>query len=93
MCTNWEAHRSIYKHKNKCNHNNNNNNSKKSKTCEEINAVEDDDFKDCVQKTVKELLPQNPKNKKQKNNNWNIKEFNRLNLSNNMSDSKEEGEE
>ncbi len=55
--------------------------------------VEDDNFEDHVQKIVKELLPWNPKNKKQKNKNLNVEEFNRLNLSDNESDSKEEGGE
>jgi len=53
----------------------------------------DDNFEDCVQKIVTELCPQNPKNKKQNNENLNVEEFNRLNLSNNESDSKEEEEE
>jgi len=78
MCTNWETNRSKYGHNNK---HNCNNNSEKSKTREEMNAVEDDNVKDHVQKIVKELLPWNPKNKKQKNKNLNVKEFNRLNLS------------
>jgi len=65
----------------------------KSKTCKVVNVVEDDNFEDHVRKTVRELLPWNPKNKKQKNKNLNVEEFNRLNLSNNESDFKEEGEE
>jgi len=93
ICANWETHRSKYRHNNKHNCNNNYNDLKKSKTCEEVNAVEDDDFKDHVRKIVREFLPQNPKNKKQRNKNLNVKEFNRLNLSDNESDSEEEGEE
>jgi len=91
MHANWETHRSKYKHNNKHNHNNNNNsNSKKSKT-QENQCSEDDNFDNCVWRTVSELLSHNPKNKQQKNENWNVEEFKKFNLSNDDSDSKEEG--
>jgi len=86
-----ENHWSKYGHS-KCSKHNHNNNDKKSKTWEEVHAIEDPDFKDHIQKILKELLPWNSKknNKKQRNNILNIEE---LHLSNDNTNSEDEGEE
>jgi len=94
MRANWETHRSKYG-RNKRIKLNNNNDDKKSKTREEVHAIDDQDFEDRIRKILKELLPRNSKNgaKKQKNDNLNVEEFNNLRLSDDDTDSDNEGEE
>ncbi len=87
MWANWELHRSNYGHNNK-NKNKKHNDKKWKKNHEEVHAVKEDDaFEKCVCCILADLLPNTPKNKTPKNNNFNVKEFTKLSLSNKDQDS------